>query len=140
MEMTLQNLPFFYLLWITIGVVLIVIGIFMLVYHENESGYYTSMTNKPSEGKEDLEGILSYFLEEEEKKNQGFRETLESYAKEMATQSSEEVKKNDESKKVNHINDITKLADEGLEVEDIARKLDKGVGEVQLILSLYKMR
>ncbi len=140
MEMTLQNLPFFYLLWITIGVVLIVIGIFMLVYHENESGYYTSMTNKPSEGKEDLEGILSYFLEEEEKKNQGFRETLESYAKEMATQSSEEVKKNDESKKVNHINDITKLADEGLEVEDIARKLGKGVGEVQLILSLYKMR
>ena len=58
----------------------------------------------------------------------------------MATQSSEEVKKNDESKKVNHINDITKLADEGLEVEDIARKLGKGVGEVQLILSLYKMR
>lgn len=140
MEMTLQNLPFFYLLWITIGVVLILIGIFMLVYHENTSGYYTSMTEKPSGTKEDLEGILSYFLEEEEKKNQGFRETLESYAKEMTTTVPEAAGKKDETKKANHINEITKLSDEGLEVEEIARKLGKGVGEVQLILSLYKMR
>lgn len=140
MEMTLQNLPFFYLLWITIGVVLILIGIFMLVHHENTSGYYTSMEDKSSGTKEDLEGILSYFLEEEEKKNQGFRETLESYAKEMTTTMPAEAKKKNETRKSNHINDITKLADEGLEVEEIARKLGKGVGEVQLILSLYKMR
>ncbi len=140
MEMTLQNLPFFYLIWITIGVVIILIGIFMLVYHESGEGHYTSIIDKPSKTKEDLEGILSYFLEEEEKKNQSFREMLESYAKTIKIKSPEVTEQRYEDKKISNINEITKLADEGIEVEEIARKLGKGVGEVQLILSLYKMR
>lgn len=142
MEMTIQNLPFFYLLWITIGVLVIVIGIFMMVAHENEAGYYTSMPNKENENTEDLEGILSYFLEEEEKKNQGFRDMLETYTKEMGSKSPKTVKQNHmpRGNNVNHIDEITALADQGLEVEEIARRLGKGVGEVQLILSLYKMR
>lgn len=142
MEMTIQNLPFVYLLWITIGVLFIVIGVFMIVAHENEVGHYTSIPNKESETTEDLEGILSYFLEEEEKKNQGFRDMLETYAKEMGGKGHKTVKENHthEANKVNHINEITALADEGLEIEEIARRLGKGVGEVQLILSLYKMR
>lgn len=140
MEMTIQNLPFVYLLWITIGVVIIIMGIFMLVAHENETGYYTSINNKDAESKENLEGILSYFLEEEEKKNQGFRDMLEHYAKGNGINEVHPHQKTEESKNYNYANEIVALADEGLDVESIARKLGKGVGEVKLILSLYKMR
>lgn len=140
MEMTIQNLPFVYLLWITIGVFIIIIGIFMLVAHENEAGYYTSIADKTHESKEDLEGILSYFLEEEEKKNQGFRDMLESYAKQMGHKEEKTIRQSSESKNANYVSEIVTLADKGLDVEEIARQLGKGVGEVQLILSLYKMR
>lgn len=140
MEMTIQNLPFIYLLWITIGVLLILIGIFMLVAHENETGYYTSINDKKDESKEELEGILSYFLEEEEKKNQGFREMLENYAKQMGNKDEKNIKQSMKDSTSQSVNEIVALADKGFEVEEIARKLGKGVGEVQLILSLYKMR
>lgn len=140
MEMTIQNLPFIYLLWITIGVLLILIGVFMLIAHENEIGYYTSIDNKKSEPKEELEGILSYFLEEEEKKNQGFREMLENYAKQMGNKNENSIEQSMKDSNSKYVNEIVTLADKGFEVEEIARQLDKGVGEVQLILSLYKMR
>ncbi|WP_054738664.1 DUF6115 domain-containing protein [Cellulosilyticum ruminicola] len=139
MEMTIQNFPFIYLLWITIGVLLILIGVFMLVAHEN-AGYYTSIEDKKDESKEDLEGILSYFLEEEEKKNQGFREMLESYAKQMGNKNEKNIKQSMKNSTSQYVNEIVTLADKGFEIEEIARQLGKGVGEVQLILSLYKMR
>ncbi|MEF9958419.1 MAG: hypothetical protein RR090_00285 [Niameybacter sp.] len=36
--------------------------------------------------------------------------------------------------------EIIRFSEEGLSVEDIAKKVNKGKSEVQLMLSLYKMR
>ena len=140
--MTIQNLPFLYLIWITVGVVLILIGIFILISHINTTGNKVS-PEQSTQTNEELEGILSYFLQEEEKKNEGFREMLENYAKEIGTKvtgssTTSEVKVNPKAK--NNISDITVLADQGLSAEEIAKQLGKGVGEVNLILSLYTMR
>ena len=68
---------------------------------------------------------------------------LENYAKEIGTKvtgssTTSEVKVNPKAK--NNISDITVLADQGLSAEEIAKQLGKGVGEVNLILSLYTMR
>ena len=64
--MTIQNLPFIYLIWITIGVVLILIGIFMLASYQN-SIVDKNLSTQRTQVNEELEGILSYFLQEEEK-------------------------------------------------------------------------
>ena len=145
--MTIQNLPFIYLIWITIGVVLILIGIFMLASYQN-SIVDKNLSTQRTQVNEELEGILSYFLQEEEKKNQGFRDMLENYTKEIGSKVNKDTRKNTQEN-INSNNkqdikddimEITALADQGLEVEEIAKRLGKGIGEVNLILSLYKMR
>lgn len=153
MSMTIQNIPFFCLLWIGMGVVFITLGIFMVASHSESNNHYTEFSNQKlsSEYNKEVGELFSYFLEEEEKKNQGLREIVLEAANKKEKKhksSSAESAPAMGSDNINHYstqhstqyNEIIKLYEDGLGVEEIAKKLKKGIGEVNLMISLYTMR
>lgn len=146
MSIAVENLPIFFLIMVGLGVAIVFIGIVRLAgIHEDEQ-YYVSMEQKNDS--KNLEELFSYFLQEEEKKNQDFREMVISASK------SKDEKVSDENqvivKKVDRIdqqqvekqvfNEIIRRYKEGEAIEEIAKKLKKGIGEVKLVISLYSMR
>jgi len=153
MSMTLQNIPFFCLLWIGIGFVFIIVGIFMIASHSESSGHYTEFSNQKLDSGHNKEvgELFSYFLEEEEKKNQGLRDILlevthkkgkddkNRLVEKTITTSSNDTTHYGGQRSANY-NEIIKLHEDGASVEEIAKKLKKGVGEVNLMISLYSMR
>lgn len=142
--MSIISMPMLCLIWIALGVIVLVVGLFFIAGHNEKEDYYTSM----DDGKDmhqSLEELFSYFLQEEEKKNEGFRELLKEYAKggghkEGREEIGHHKKTNDTSKRSAVYEEILALYNEGNDVEAIAKKLKKGIGEVNLILSLYNMR
>ena len=136
MSITIQSIPFFCLIWIGIGFIFIIAGIFMVASRTASDNHYVELSDNKlgKEHSREIGELFAYFLEEEEKKNQGFRElVLDAVGKkESHHESSDET--NDE------VNEIIKLYQEGLPAEEIAKKLKKGVGEVNLMISLYTMR
>ncbi len=152
MNVTIQNIPFFCLFWIGIGFVFIILGIFMMASHTESNNHYVEFTSSKvnNDYNKEVGEIFSYFLEEEEKKNQGLREMV---AEAMSQKNLERSLKpqphvlqngreplNDSAMHSGEFNDIIKLYEEGLGTEEIAKKLKKGVGEVNLMISLYTMR
>lgn len=139
MSMTLYNMPFFYLLWITVGIVLIVIGIFMMASHQQSDNYYTDLSK--DKGHQELGELFNFFLEEEEKKNQGFRDMLVDYTQKQVEPVDRKIpeKTKDTTSDIT-MNEVIRLHEEGLDAQTIAKSLKRGVGEVKLIISLYTMR
>lgn len=146
MSIAVENLPIFFLIMVGLGVAIVFIGIVRLAgIHEDEQ-YYVSMEQK--DDSKNLEELFSYFLQEEEKKNQDFREMVISASKSKDEKVSS--KKQVIVKKVDRIdsqqvekqvfNEIIKRYEEGEAIEEIAKKLKKGIGEVKLVISLYSMR
>ncbi len=136
MAITIQNTPFFCLLWIGLGFLFIMIGVFRMAIH-NEENYYTK-DKSITESNNDIQELFSYFLEEEEKKNNSLREML---AKEPIKGGKEiTLKTSTVAKPIQENNEIIKMYEEGHSVEEIAKKLKKGIGEVNLLISLYSMR
>ena len=157
--MELISIPYFGLIWTGIGFLVMLVGFFILAYEEHESADYTSIESNQAQE------LFAYFLEEEEKKNNALRQTIEEaktlqkdihvikeeqnkkhekYEQEEDTPS--KIVENNQSISVNKneeiklYDEIIKLYEAGVSVEDIAKKLGKGKGEVQLMLSLYAIR
>ena len=74
MSIAVENLPIIFLGIVGLGVIIILIGIMKLANHQESDSLYTSMENKEASG--NLEELFSFFLQEEEKKNQNFREMV----------------------------------------------------------------
>ncbi|PHV71769.1 hypothetical protein CS063_04210 [Sporanaerobium hydrogeniformans] len=137
MAITIQNIPFFCLIWIGIGFLFIMIGVLMMA-SRNEEDYYT-VDRSISESSSHIQDLFSYFLEEEEKKNRNLREMVLNHS----SQKKEEVvgKENNIKENPSMINsEMIQMYEEGYSIEEIAKKLKKGIGEVNLMISLYTMR
>ncbi len=100
-----------------------------------------------------LEELFSYFLQEEEKKNQDFREMVLKTSKDHSKDDEEENgavikqqnihksnKNNQHEAEQQIFNEIIRRYKEGETIEEIAKNLKKGIGEVKLVISLYSMR
>ena len=145
--MTVENLPVFFLIMIGIGVIIIVIGVIGLASIHEELRHEIGVS-QPKEAHH-LEELFSYFLQEEEKKNQDFRnEILEDTRNKQKKEEGQVF--NDSSRGKNKISankieeqildEIITSYQNGQSVEEIAKKLKKGIGEVKLIISLYSMK
>lgn len=134
-------MPILCLLWTAVGVIFIIVSIIRLGNHEESEDHYVTLDQK-QHNINHLEELLSYYLEEEEKKNQGFRDLLLTTLKpqnELLNESIKEHKKNDIINEKMY-GEIIRRYEDGEEIETIAKNLKKGVGEVKLILSLYSMK
>lgn len=145
MSVAVENLPIFFLIMIGIGVAIVFIGIVRLAgIHEDEQ-YYVSMNQK--DDSKNLEELFSYFLQEEEKKNQDFREMVmktpknnnESVIKQQIIYKNNNKMAQQQAEK-QMFNEIIRRYKEGEAVEEIAKDLKKGIGEVKLVISLDSMR
>ncbi len=146
MEILIQNVPYYCLLWIGVGFILLIIGIFILSYKQSNVSQYTEKVSSENvlDDQSNVQELLSFFLQEEEKKNNDFRKNLmKAYAQkddqeintnsELSTHSSMPIQKE-------KFSDIIKLCEQGLDANEIAKRLKMGKGEVELIISLYMMR
>lgn len=143
MSITVEIMPILWLGWIVFGVVFIIVGILKLSTHQESEDHYVTLNGQRST--EQLEELFSYFLEEEEKKNQGFRDLLVDIVRKQEDGKDEQSKSLDKQtigKKVNEklYDEIITLYENGESIEAIARNLKKGIGEVKLIISLYSMK
>lgn len=145
--MTVENLPIFFLVMIGIGVIIIVVGIIRLATIHEEM--QDDIEVNKQEDSHHLEELFSYFLQEEEKKNQDFRDKILETS--QAKQKKEEVQglhilskdknrvgQNKTEKQM--LDEIITRYQEGEPIEEIAKNLKKGIGEVKLVISLYSMR
>lgn len=145
--MTVENLPIFFLVMIGIGVIIIVGGIIRLAAIHEEM--QDDIEVNKQEDSHHLEELFSYFLQEEEKKNQDFRDKILETS--QAKQKKEEVQglhilskdknrvgQNKTEKQM--LDEIITRYQEGEPIEEIAKNLKKGIGEVKLVVSLYSMR
>ncbi len=147
MSIQVESMPIFCLIWIVIGVIIIVVAIIRLAGHEAAEDYYVKMAQQNEGGHKELEELFNYFLEEEEKKNQDFRELMIGVAQNQKVSDQMTHAKGHEIIEYKRKNDkealyqeIIRQFEQGQEVEAIAKNLKKGVGEVKLILSLNEMR
>ena len=132
MKLTVEIIPYISLIWIGIGFFLILIGVFALAHQETKEDHYTGFEEtNPSE-------LFAFFLEEEEKKNDLLRKNL------LADKQEKEVEpievKPSQSTSHQLYDQIIAEHEKGAEVDEIAKKLNIGKGEVKLMLSLYTMR
>ena len=151
MHLTIENLPIVFLILVGIGMVIVLIGIIRLAGHGEDASLYTRL--EPNEQAHHLEDLFSFFLQEEEKKNQSFREMVIDASKNKtkdikpaSNQITGKKQKAVENKQIKMqaekeiFKEIIRRYNEGQEIEKIAKDLKKGTGEVKLIISLYSMR
>ena len=145
MNISVENLPIFFLIMVGIGVAIVFIGIVRLAGIHEEEQYDISMNQK--DDTKHLEELFSYFLQEEEKKNNHFREMVleasrnkEDSIIKQQTMYKNINKMNEQQAEKQIFNEIIKRYKEGETVEEIAKNLKKGIGEIKLVISLYLMR
>lgn len=145
MSVTVESLPIYFLLFVGVGIGIVLIGILRLAsFQENE---YDDIDKKKDNDPRDIEELFSYFLQEEEKKNQSFREMVIDVSK---NKSEGDNYRQEGTKGTNHtsrkkiekqaFNEIIERYEAGEPIEDIAKSLKKGIGEVRLVISLYSIR
>ena len=158
MNITVENLPIFFSIMIVLGALIVVIGVIRLAGHTESSEHYTGMRESSESNR--LAELFSFFLQEEEKKNQNFRQMVMEVSQQQesnrmtqtAENSPQVVTKQEQVKAKAGIKDsimngdqslykeIIKRYETGEDVESIAKSLKKGIGEVKLVISLYAMR
>lgn len=158
MNITVENLPIFFSIMIVLGALIVVLGVIRLAGHTESSEHYTGMRESNESNR--LAELFSFFLQEEEKKNQSFRQMVMEVSQQQGshkmTQAAENkpqgvTKQEDVKAKAviknsimngdqNLYREIVKRYEAGEDVESIARSLKKGTGEVKLVISLYAMR
>lgn len=132
MKLTVEIIPYISLIWIGIGFFIILVGVFALAHQEAKEDHYTSFEEtSPNE-------LFAFFLEEEEKKNDSLRKSLLA-DKQVKEADPIEVKA---CKPSTHqlYDQIISEHEKGAGIDEIAKKLNIGKGEVKLMLSLYTMR
>lgn len=154
-----RELTFFFLIVVAIGVVFLLVATIRIAGAAGKDSVATTdaQINK-------IQDLFSYFLQEEEKKNQDLRSMVginDNVAdnsnvipptKFNVTVTDDMYSDNDimetvtDSKNIQvevpnseTLNEVITLYKEGKNAEDIARQLGKGIGEINLILSLYSM-
>lgn len=152
MSITIENLPIIFLGIVGIGMVIVLIGILRLANEQEYHYRYTNLEENNHTGH--LEDLFSFFLQEEEKKNESFREMVMDVAnsnkkqaftvadKESRTIKRVEKKKDNLNIQTEQVNykEIIERYEMGQDIETIAKDLKKGTGEVKLIISLYARR
>ena len=143
MSSLVTNMP---LLW----VVVIIVGIGCIIYStikimSDKTDDSQKYTENASEDKEDIKELFSYFLEEEERKNQDIRQLLKESINKNTDKNVNHPTTNKNDRKSKNTSDelyveIMKYYSEGKSEDWIAKKLKKGVGEVKLVISLYNMK
>ena len=148
--MTIENLPIIFMCFVGIGMLIVLIGIVRLASHQGDGSAYTSLEDKADSGH--LEDLFSFFLQEEEKKNQQFRNEIRDASRTSMNEpvergkdekvQAEKVKKDAYKKQVDKelFTEIIRRYNDGQDIETIAKDLKKGIGEVKLIISLYSIR
>lgn len=137
MNITIENLPILFLMIVGIGVIIVVIGVLRLASSQELSDdYYVSANNEHDTAH--LQELFSYFLEEEEKKNNAFREMIRDTSKEQGSQKVREKEVPVAERII--FEEIIKMHEQGEDAQHIAKKLNRGIGEVNLIISLYAKR
>lgn len=132
MKFTVEIIPYISLIWIGVGFLLILIGIFTLAHQETKANNYTSFEEtNPNE-------LFAFFLEEEEKKNDSLRKSLLGHQQGSKIESVEARPTQSASHQL--YDQIIAEHEKGTQIDEIAKKLNIGKGEVKLILSLYTMR
>ncbi len=135
MNITIESLPIYFLIFVGIGVGIVFIGI-LKIAGLHEEGHYTNINQE--EHLKNVEELFSYFLEEEEKKNENFREMMVGTSKNKSQEA--KVKQTSSLANKQDFEEIIKRHQSGESMEEIARNLKKGIGEVKLVISLYSMR
>lgn len=135
--MTLENLPIIYLIIMAIGMGIVLVGILRLARQDD------ILEEKPKNEPE-LSDVFHYFLQEEEKKNNDIRAMLAQSANQDTKAVQDKIQKIDsQEKKVKtevqneDFIEMIKRHQRGETIDQIAKALGKGVGEVKLIISLY---
>lgn len=143
-NVVVENLPIFFLIMVGIGFAIVFIGVIRLASIHEEEQYYIDRDQKNDS--KNLEELFSYFLQEEEKKNQDFREMVLKTSKNKGialtqqTMDKNIIKFNHQREEKQLFNEIIKRYKEGESIEEIAKALKKGIGEVKLVISLYAIR
>ena len=136
MSITIQNIPYLSLLWIGIGFLLVLIGILRLAYDQSQEEKEDSFYKGQSE-------LFAYFLQEEEKKNDKIRESFNS-TEQVEPVPVEHVMLNEETVRPPRedlvFEEIIRQYEKNVPLEEIAKRLKIGIGEVKLIVSLDAMR
>lgn len=137
MNITVENLPILFLMIVGIGVIIVVIGVLRLASSQELSDDYYINANSQNDTAQ-LQELFSYFLEEEEKKNNAFREMIRDTSKEKDSQ--KPTKKEVPVAERVLFEEIIKMHEQGKDAQSIAKILNRGIGEVNLIISLYAKR
>lgn len=132
MTITLQNIPYFSLMWTGIGFFLTIIGVFALAHYQSKQEEYTAY--EKTKEKSHVEDLFSYFLQEEANKQEEMNEIKKEESPKITDATKNDIKEEGQYET------IVQLYEEGLSPEVIAKQLKLGIGEVKLILSLYSMR
>ena len=148
MNIAIENLPIIFLIIIGIGVAIIVVSVISLAgIHEHSQDYYVANAANEQDNEETkhMEELFSYFLEEEEKKNEQFRQMVieQTHKKDHQDEKSRDVHKSLLKKQMidqTNLAEIIRRYEQGEDAQTIAKSLKKGIGEVKLIISLYSMR
>ncbi len=148
MSIAVENLPIIFLIIVGIGMMIVLVGILRLANEQDHGSVYTKLEENGHTSH--LEDLFSFFLQEEEKKNQDFREMVMSVTKDkeerMLTDTNQNAEFFKSNKKMSSLigqgiyKEIIKRYEDGQDVETIAKDLKKGTGEVKLIISLYARR
>lgn len=131
MWFSIENMPYISLGWIGLGFLFLIAGIFILAHYQSKYEEYTQY----DDGKE----LFSFFLEEEEKRNEAFRESIKNEYKEAKEVQPREQSK-DKQAEATLYDEIIRLYRDDIPLEEIAKQMKVGIGEVKLIISLYSMR
>lgn len=152
MGITVENLPIAFLGIVALGVLIILVGIIRLANHQDNPSLYTNLESNEPTGH--LEDLFSFFLQEEEKKNQSFRDmvmrvsnpknqnelTMSTAKEENKKKKTQETSTQKSQMEKEMFTEIMQRYEAGQDIETIAKELKKGTGEVKLIISLYSMR
>ena len=143
---TVESVPYLGLSIVGIGFGVVIVALVILAHQYSEEMKAERELHEQNSVKE-MGELFSYFLEEEEKKNQELRQTVKAKQQtvqptKQAVQQKQQVAKAAplSSENMNQVQEIAKCYDEGKSAEEIAKQLGIGVGEVNLILSMYTMR
>ena len=146
MNYLIQNMPIVWIIFIMLGTMCIIWSVVKIGNSKSDSEEEYRGENVGN--KEELKELFSYFLEEEEKKNQGVRNLLQDtininkQTEYKPNQNNESSSYEQNSKNASGLAyfEIMRYYKQGKSEEWIAQKLKKGVGEVKLIISLYNMK
>lgn len=136
MKLTIENLPIIFLIILGIGMLIIVISIMNLASIKEEDTAPEGYTHEMRE-------LFSYFLQEEEEKNNKMRKEIGEQLQNNRHKEGKKVKQEFLEKKSMEtpiFEEVVNRAARGEEAKNIAKELGRGIGEINLIISLNAMR